>query len=152
MIFSCYYVHRNIENLIQEAVRRLLVLLKNGESVDKPVISQKSTVMQINLDIRVAGGPSSGREQAAMISQKNTVDPTTEVVYNENPDSDLVKSNEFSHAIFVVGEHRYAENYGDSLDSTIAGPRPSTTTNVCRAVKCVVTSSLTLLLRSNLMF
>ncbi|KAM1474895.1 hypothetical protein ACFX2I_030855 [Malus domestica] len=70
MLFSCYYVHRNIENLIQEAVRRLPVLLKNGESVDKPVISQKSAIMQINLDISVAGGPSSGREQAAMISQK----------------------------------------------------------------------------------
>lgn len=68
----------------------------------------------------------------------NTVDPTTQVVFNENPDANFVKSNKFSHAIVVVGEQPYAETYGDSLNLTISEPGLSTITNVCGAVKCVV--------------
>lgn len=59
-------------------------------------------------------------------------------MYKENPDADLVKSNEFSYAIVVVGEHPYAETSGDSLNLTIPDPGPSTITNVCSAVKCAV--------------
>ena len=69
---------------------------------------------------------------------KNTVDPTTQVVYSENPDADFVKSNDFSYAIVVVGEPPYAETFGDSLNLTIAEPGPSTIRSVCGAVKCVV--------------
>lgn len=69
---------------------------------------------------------------------ENTVDSTTKVVYNENPDSNFVKSNDFSYAIVVVGEHPYAETFGDSLNLTISEPGPSTIGNVCGAVKCVV--------------
>lgn len=69
---------------------------------------------------------------------KNTVDPKTEVVYQQNPDTNFVKSNKFSYAIVVVGEHPYAETFGDSLNLTIADPGYSTITNVCGAVKCVV--------------
>ncbi|POO01415.1 Glycoside hydrolase [Trema orientale] len=69
---------------------------------------------------------------------KNTVDPTTQVVYKKNPDSDFVKSNKFSYAIVVVGEPPYAETAGDSLNLTISKPGPSTIKNVCGAVKCVV--------------
>uniref|UniRef100_A0A2N9GS44 Glycoside hydrolase family 3 C-terminal domain-containing protein n=1 Tax=Fagus sylvatica TaxID=28930 RepID=A0A2N9GS44_FAGSY len=45
---------------------------------------------------------------------------STEVVYSENPDGDFVKSNNFSYAIVIVGEHPYAESQGDSLNLTIA--------------------------------
>lgn len=69
---------------------------------------------------------------------KDTVDPKTEVVFDENPDAEFVKSNKFSYAIVVVGEHPYAETFGDSLNLTIAEPGPSTITKVCGAVKCVV--------------
>ncbi|KAI5316503.1 hypothetical protein L3X38_036210 [Prunus dulcis] len=37
-----------------------------------------------------------------------------------------------------VGEHPYAETFGDSLNLTIPDPGPSIITNVCGAVKCVV--------------
>ncbi|VVA34082.1 PREDICTED: beta-glucosidase [Prunus dulcis] len=37
-----------------------------------------------------------------------------------------------------VGEHPYAETFGDSLNLTIPDPGLSTITNVCGAVKCVV--------------
>lgn len=66
------------------------------------------------------------------------MDPETEVVCNENPDADFVKSNDFSYAIVVVGEHPYAETQGDSLNLTIPEPGPSTIYNVCGNVKCVV--------------
>lgn len=60
------------------------------------------------------------------------------MVYELNPDADFVKSNNFSYAIVVVGEHPYAETNGDSLNLTIAHPGTSTIRNVCAAVKCVV--------------
>jgi beta-glucosidase len=69
---------------------------------------------------------------------KSTVDPTTQVVYSENPDTEFIKSNNFAFAIVVVGEPSYAEMYGDSNNLTIPEPGPSTINNVCGAVKCVV--------------
>lgn len=69
---------------------------------------------------------------------KGTVHPDTQVVYNENPDANFVKSNNFAYAIVVVGEPPYAETFGDSLNLTIPEPGPSTIRNVCGSVKCVV--------------
>lgn len=66
------------------------------------------------------------------------MDPSTEIVYNENPDAEFVKSNNFSYAIVVVGEPPYAETAGDNLNLTIPEPGPTTITNVCESVKCVV--------------
>lgn len=73
-----------------------------------------------------------------MTAIKNTLDPSTEVIFNENPDAEFVKSNHFSHAIVVVGEVPYAEFYGDSTNLTISGTGPRTINNVCGVMKCVV--------------
>lgn len=69
---------------------------------------------------------------------KATVDTSTQVVFNENPDPAFVKSSAFSYAIVVVGEQPYAETNGDNLNLTLPEPGPSTINNVCGAVKCVV--------------
>lgn len=69
---------------------------------------------------------------------KATVDRSTQVVFNDNPDPAFVKSNGFSYAIVVVGEQPYAETNGDNLNLTLPEPGPSTINNVCGAVKCVV--------------
>ncbi|XP_055831083.1 uncharacterized protein LOC129900171 [Solanum dulcamara] len=69
---------------------------------------------------------------------KNTVHPPTQVVYQDNPDVNFVKSNHFSYAIVVVGEIPYAEMFGDSANLTIADPGTSIIPNVCGVVKCVV--------------
>ncbi|KAI9194443.1 hypothetical protein LWI28_006060 [Acer negundo] len=69
---------------------------------------------------------------------KNTVDSSTQVVYNENPDVNFVKSNKFSYAIVVIGEPPYAETSSDSLNLTISESGPSTNNSVCRVVNCVV--------------
>lgn len=59
-------------------------------------------------------------------------------MYQEEPDVGFVESSKFSYAIVVVGEHSYAESYGDSMNMTIPEPGPSTIKHVCRSVKCVV--------------
>ena len=69
---------------------------------------------------------------------KNTVDPLTEVVYRENPETELLKSNKFSYAIVVVGEPPYSESFGDNMNLTIPESGIRTITNVCEAIKCVV--------------
>ncbi|KAK0599877.1 hypothetical protein LWI29_009388 [Acer saccharum] len=141
--------------LAREAVRKSLVLLKNGESADEPLLPlpKKSSKILVagshadNLGYQCGGwtiewqGLSSNNLTSGttiLTAIKNTVDPQTKVVYVENPDSNYVKSNNFSYAIVVVGEHPYAETFGDSLNLTIPEPGPSTIYNVCGAVKCVV--------------
>ncbi|CAN6719903.1 unnamed protein product [Malus baccata var. baccata] len=141
--------------LAREAVRRSLVLLKNGESADKPLLPLPKKASKIlvagshadNLGYQCGGwtmewqgvsGNNFTEGTTILTAIKNTMNPKTEVVYKENPDADFVKLNSFSYAIVVVGEHPYAETVGDSLNLTIPDPGPSTITNVCGAVKCVV--------------
>lgn len=69
---------------------------------------------------------------------KSTVDPKTEVVFQENPDGSFLKDNKFDYAIVVVGEAPYAETAGDSLTLTMIDPGPDVINNVCKAVRCVV--------------
>ena len=56
----------------------------------------------------------------------------------ENPNVEAIKSNNFSYAIVVVGEHPYTEMFGDSSNITIPDPGPSIITNVCGQLMCVV--------------
>ncbi|KAG6692677.1 hypothetical protein I3842_10G125600 [Carya illinoinensis] len=141
--------------LAREAVRRSLVLLKNGESADMPLLPLPKKASKIlvtgshadNLGYQCGGwtiewqglsGNNLTRGTTILKAIENTVDPKTEVVYKEQPDANFVKSNKFSYAIVVVGELPYAETFGDSLNLTIPDPGPSTIMNVCKAVKCVV--------------
>ncbi|KAL5765357.1 hypothetical protein ACOSP7_015974 [Xanthoceras sorbifolium] len=141
--------------LAKEAVRKSLVLLKNGKYADKPLLPlpKKATKILVagshadNLGYQCGGwtitwqglgGNDLTVGTTILNAVKNTVDPSTQVVYNENPDTNFVKSNGFSYAIVVVGEPAYAETFGDSLNLTISEPGPSTINNVCGAVKCVV--------------
>ncbi|KAB1200855.1 Beta-glucosidase BoGH3B [Morella rubra] len=141
--------------LAREAVRRSLVLLKNGESADEPLLPLAKKASKIlvagshanNLGNQCGGwtiewqglsGNNLTKGTTILKAIKNTVDPKTDVVYEENPDSDYVKSSKFSYAIVVVGEPPYAETFGDSLNLTLPESGLSTVTNVCGAVKCVV--------------
>ncbi|XP_062016260.1 uncharacterized protein LOC133732698 [Rosa rugosa] len=142
-------------SLAREAVRKSLVLLKNGKSANKPLLplSKKAGKILIagshadNLGFQCGGwtitwqglgGNNLTVGTTILNAMKTTVDPTTQVVYNENPDANFVKSNKFSYAVVVVGEPPYAETFGDSLNLTISEPGLSTINNVCGAVKCVV--------------
>ncbi|KAL2507774.1 Glycosyl hydrolase family protein [Forsythia ovata] len=140
--------------LAREAVRKSLVLLKNGESADEALIplSKKASKILVagthadNIGNQCGGWTIEWQGRSGNITHgttilnaiKDTVDPKTEVVFNENPDTEYVKSNDFFYAIVVVGEPPYAETYGDSLNLTIPDRGQSIITNVCGSVKCVV--------------
>nr|CAA07070.1 beta-D-glucosidase [Tropaeolum majus] len=142
-------------DLAREAVRKSLVLLKNGESADKPFVPLPKNAKKIlvagshadNLGRQCGGwtiewqgvnGNDLTTGTTILNAIKKTVDPTTQVIYNENPDSNYVKTNSFDYAIVVVGEPPYAEMQGDSFNLTIPEPGPTTISSVCGAVKCVV--------------
>ncbi|OIV90073.1 hypothetical protein TanjilG_01527 [Lupinus angustifolius] len=141
--------------LAREAVRKSLVLLKNGESAYKPLLPLPKKASKIlvagthadNLGYQCGGwtiewqgvsGNNVTSGTTILSAIKNTVHKDTKVVYQENPDSDFVKSNDFSYAIVIVGETPYAETQGDSMNLTIPYPGPNIISNVCGSVKCVV--------------
>ncbi|GAB2285660.1 hypothetical protein Dimus_020101 [Dionaea muscipula] len=142
-------------DLAREAVRKSLVLLKNGAEADDPVLPLPKKADKIlvagthanNLGNQCGGWTISWQGLTGNNHTTGTtilsgitmaVDTNTVVVYSENPTEDFVRSSNFSYAIVVVGEMPYAETDGDSLNLTIADPGPATITNVCVSVKCVV--------------
>ncbi|CAL9775542.1 unnamed protein product [Musa acuminata subsp. burmannicoides] len=140
--------------LAREAVRKSLVLLKNGNSDDGPLLPLPKKAPRIlvagshahNIGYQCGGWTiewygGSGRITAGttiLEAIRSTVDPATEVAFSENPDADLLRDHDFSYAVVVVGEHPYAETFGDSLNLTLAAPGPTTIQTVCGAVKCAV--------------
>ncbi|XP_031394697.1 uncharacterized protein LOC116206083 isoform X3 [Punica granatum] len=141
--------------LAREAVRKSLVLLKNGEAADGPVLPLPKKAPKIlvagshadNLGYQCGGwtiewqglsGNNLTSGTTILKAIKDTVDRKTDVVYKENPSADFVKSGGFSYAVVVVGEPAYAETFGDNLNLTIPDPGPATITNVCGSVKCIV--------------
>ncbi|XP_062214581.1 uncharacterized protein LOC133915445 isoform X1 [Phragmites australis] len=139
-------------DLAREAVRKSLVLLKNGKSGDTPLLplSKKAPKILVagshadNLGYQCGGWTIEWQGDTGRITVGTTildavkaaVDPSTTVVFAENPDADFVKNGGFSYAIVVVGEHPYTETKGDSANLTIPDPGPSTIQTVCGAVKC----------------
>ena len=69
---------------------------------------------------------------------KKAVDPSTKVVYSQNPSESFVKGGDFSYAVVVVGEKSYAEGFGDSTNLTLFFSGDETIKRVCHHVKCVV--------------
>ncbi|CAA0824355.1 Glycosyl hydrolase family protein [Striga hermonthica] len=141
--------------LAREAVRKSLVLLKNTKSSNRPLIPLKKKASKILVagthadDLGYQCGGWTVKWQGVqgndlivgttiLKAVKNTVDPSTRVVYKKNPTEDYVRSNNFSYGIVVVGEVPYAEMFGDSKNLSIAEPGPSTINNVCGALRCVV--------------
>ncbi|GAY60382.1 hypothetical protein CUMW_201580 [Citrus unshiu] len=153
-------------DLAREAVRKSLVLLKNGKNESHPLIPLPKKAPKIlvagshadNLGYQCGGWtinwqgfsgnnytrgtffftPFTWLGTTILGAIRSAVDSSTEVVYRDNPDSDFVKSNNFDYAIVAVGEAPYAESAGDSMTLTMLDPDPSVITNVCEAVKCVV--------------
>lgn len=141
--------------LAREAVRKSLVLLKNGKPGQEPVLPLPKKAPKIlvagthadNLGYQCGGwtitwqgtsGNNNSVGTTILDAVRKTVNPSTEVVYSEEPDAGFVASSKFSYAIVVVGEHSYAESYGDSMNMSIPDPGPSIIKNVCGSVKCVV--------------
>ncbi|KAL8193296.1 hypothetical protein R6Q57_026877 [Mikania cordata] len=150
-----YLGQQDHRDLAREAVRKSLVLLKNGKCVDHPPmlpLSKTSTKILVagthadNIGNQCGGWTIEWHGKSGNITKgttilsavKDAVDPTTEVVYAENPTPYFIKSNNFSYAIVVTGEYPYSESSGDNQNLTIPEPGPTTIMNVCESVKCVV--------------
>ncbi|CAL5024194.1 unnamed protein product [Urochloa decumbens] len=147
-------------DLAREAVRKSLVLLKNGKPGEKPLLPLPKKPHG-GRSILVAGSHAddlgsqcggwtikwqglTGNNLTAgttiLDAVKSAVVPGTDVVYAENPDAGFVQQNKvkFGYAIVVVGEHPYAETAGDNSNLTIPAPGPNVIQNVCGSIKCVV--------------
>ncbi|KAL6193315.1 hypothetical protein ACLB2K_034399 [Fragaria x ananassa] len=141
--------------LAREAVRRSLVLLKNAECAEKPILPLPKKTSKIlvagthadDLGYQCGGwtiewqghsGNNLTQGTTVLSAIRNTVAPETRVVYKKNPDAKFMKSNNFSHAIVIVGEPPYAEGAGDNLNLTIPKSGRRVIRNVCGASKCVV--------------
>ncbi|KAL3829856.1 hypothetical protein ACJIZ3_018658 [Penstemon smallii] len=142
-------------DLAREAVRKSLVLLKNGKNGNDsmlPLPKRASNILVAgshadNLGYQCGGwtitwqgfsGNNATSGTTILSAINSTIDRDTNVVYLENPDSEYIKSNNFDYAIVVVGEHPYTESAGDSQTLTLADPGPNVINNVCGTVKCVV--------------
>ncbi|KAK9670253.1 hypothetical protein RND81_13G189400 [Saponaria officinalis] len=141
--------------LAREAVRKTLVLLKNGKEGDAPLLPLPKLSSKIlvtgthahNLGYQCGGwtinwqgfyGNDDTRGTTILDAVRSAVDPSTEVVFKENPDREFIETNDFTHAIIVVGEPPYAETEGDSQTLTMIEPGPTVINNVCGTIKCVV--------------
>ncbi|CAM0876252.1 unnamed protein product [Alopecurus aequalis] len=141
--------------LAREAVRKSLVLLKNGKSsYTGPLLPLPKKAGKIlvagshadNLGNQCGGwtitwqgltGNENTTGTTILSAIKSTVDPSTQVVFSESPDSATL-SDKYDYAIVVVGEQPYAETFGDNLNLTIPSPGPSVIQSVCKSIKCVV--------------
>ncbi|KAK8623557.1 hypothetical protein V6N13_118440 [Hibiscus sabdariffa] len=141
--------------LARQAVRKSLVLLKNGKPGNPPLLPLPKTTGKIlvagthanNLGYQCGGwtiewqGVSGNNWTAGttiLDAVKKTVHPKTKVVYKKNPAKDYAQKTRLDFAIVVVGEIPYAETRGDSKNLTIPDPGPHIIETVCKDTKCVV--------------
>uniref|UniRef100_A0A0E0G0M7 Glycoside hydrolase family 3 N-terminal domain-containing protein n=2 Tax=Oryza TaxID=4527 RepID=A0A0E0G0M7_ORYNI len=146
-------------DLAREAVRKSLVLLKNGKPGDAPLLPLPKRARSILVagahadDLGsqcggwtitwqgLAGNNLTAGGTTILDGIRRAVDAATEVVFAEAPDAGFMRRNagRFDAAVVVVGEPPYAETLGDNLNLTIPAPGPSVIQNVCGGgVRCVV--------------
>ncbi|CAI9106923.1 OLC1v1006171C1 [Oldenlandia corymbosa var. corymbosa] len=115
--------------LAREAVRKSLVLLKNGKDPKKPFLpldrnADKVLIAGVHADDLgyQCGGwtctwtGTSGRitiGTTILDALKEVVGPNTELVYEKNPSAETFAHQNFSYAIVAVGESPYVESGGD---------------------------------------
>ncbi|TVU33537.1 hypothetical protein EJB05_25360, partial [Eragrostis curvula] len=145
-------------DLAREAVRKSLVLLKNGKPGAKPMLPLPKTASKgilvvgshaDDLGSQCGGwtitwqgltGNNNTVGTTILDGIKKAVKPGTNVVYSANPDYRYVVQNKdkFDYAVVVVGEPPYAETFGDNMNLTVPAPGPSNIMDVCGSIKCVV--------------
>ncbi|KAA8549367.1 hypothetical protein F0562_001051 [Nyssa sinensis] len=125
-------LHRD---LAREAVRKSLVLLKNGKDPKQPFLPLDKNAKRIlvagthadNLGYQCGGWTATWQGTSGRITTgttileaiKTTVGDKTEVIYEQDPSPDTFAGQDFSFAIVVVGEFPYAETAGDNSELRI---------------------------------
>lgn len=125
-------LHRD---LAREAVRKSLVLLKNGKDPKKPLLPLDRNAKRIlvtgthadDLGYQCGGWTATWYGLSGKITIgttileaiKEAVGDNTDVVYEKCPSPETIASQDFSFAIVVVGEEPYAEFTGDNSELTL---------------------------------
>ncbi|KAM3404419.1 hypothetical protein ACQJBY_007486 [Aegilops geniculata] len=121
--------------LAREAVRKSLVLLKNGKKQSETFLPLAKNAKRIlvagthadNIGYQCGGWTIAWHGDSGKITLgtsileavQESVGVETEVVYEECPTEAIIGSGEFSYAIIAVGEVPYAEGLGDRTDLSI---------------------------------
>ncbi|CAM6097446.1 unnamed protein product [Calypogeia fissa] len=141
--------------LAREAVRKSLVLLKNGKTAtSKPLLplskdAKKIIVAGSHADdignqcggwtITWQGSNGTTTNGTTILKGiKAAVSKDTEIVHKFSPAKGWAAKQDADYAIVVIGEPPYAETFGDSLNLTLPSDSISTIKNVCPEVKCLV--------------
>ncbi|KAG9157164.1 hypothetical protein Leryth_004842 [Lithospermum erythrorhizon] len=129
-------LHRD---LAREAVRKSLVLLKNGKAPNKSLLPLNKNAKRIlvagthadDLGYQCGGWTSTWEGKSGRITVgktildavKETVGDETEVIFDQNPSSHFLSTQDFSFAIVAIGEPPYVEFGGDNpvLDIPLNG-------------------------------
>ncbi|GAA0165045.1 glucosidase [Lithospermum erythrorhizon] len=129
-------LHRD---LAREAVRKSLVLLKNGKAPNKSLLPLNKNAKRIlvagthadDLGYQCGGWTSTWEGKSGRITVgktildavKETVGDETEVIFDQNPSSHFLSTQDFSFAIVAIGEPPYVESGGDNpvLDIPLNG-------------------------------
>ncbi|KAK6145288.1 hypothetical protein DH2020_022108 [Rehmannia glutinosa] len=122
------------KKLAREAVRKSLVLLKNGKDQKKPFLPLDRNAKRIlvvgrhadDLGYQCGGWTATWEGKSGRITTGTTIldaikevaGDKTEVIYEQNPSRTLV-GRDYSFAIVVVGEGPYVESGGDSTELKI---------------------------------
>lgn len=125
-------LHRD---LAREAVRKSLVLLKNGKDQKKPFLPLDRKAKRVlvagshadDLGYQCGGWTATWHGASGRITIGTTVldaireavGDKTEVIYEQNPSPATFEGQDFSYAIVVVGEDPYAEHTGDNSELII---------------------------------
>lgn len=125
-------LHRD---LAREAVRKSLVLLKNGKDKKKPFLPLDRKAKRVlvagshadDLGYQCGGWTATWHGASGRITIGTTVldaireavGDKTEVIYEQNPSPATFEGQDFSYAIVVVGEDPYAEHTGDNSELII---------------------------------
>ncbi|KAH7289078.1 hypothetical protein KP509_31G056500 [Ceratopteris richardii] len=141
-------------NLAREAVRKSLVLLKNGKDSTNPMLPLSKNAPKIlvagahanDIGLQCGGwtitwqGSRGNTTVGTTILEgiKNAVSPTTQVDYLVSPDSGNAANGGYSYAVVVVGEPTYTEMFGDNDNLTIPQDGINLIQNVCSVVECAV--------------
>ncbi|PWA86428.1 glycosyl hydrolase family protein [Artemisia annua] len=121
--------------LAREAVRKSLVLLKNGKEPRKPFVPLDRNAKRVlvagrhadDLGFQCGGWTATWNGGSGRITIGTTIldaireasRENTEVVYEENPTMESLSRQNFAYAIVVIGEGPYAESDGDNSELTI---------------------------------
>ncbi|KAJ9543659.1 hypothetical protein OSB04_023366 [Centaurea solstitialis] len=121
--------------LAREAVRKSLVLLKNGKDPKKPFLPLDRNAKRVlvagkhadDLGYQCGGWTATWEGTSGRITIGTTIldavreaiGDNAEVVYEENPTTESLSGQDFAYAIVAVGEAPYVESGGDNSELTI---------------------------------